>query len=125
MKLRQARHTDRLEAVTEFYRDRVGLPELGRFVDHAGYDGVFLGVPGTGAHLEFTSGGSLPAPAPHPESLVVLYLDTQAEIDTIAERIGQDPVVPANPYWRENALAFEDPDGFQLLLTLGDAPLPD
>jgi len=121
MKLRVARHTDQLEAVTAFYRDRVGFPELGRFVDHDGYDGVFLAVPGTGTHLELTSGGSHPAPRPHPESLLVLYVETQAEIDAIATRIAQRPAVPANPYWRENALAFEDPDGFQLLLTLGDA----
>jgi YycE-like N-terminal domain len=39
MKLRVAGHTDRLEAVIAFYRDRVGFPELGRFVDHDGYDG--------------------------------------------------------------------------------------
>ena len=35
-KLRVARHTDRLEEVTSFYRDRVGLPEIGRFADHDG-----------------------------------------------------------------------------------------
>jgi GNAT superfamily N-acetyltransferase len=120
VKLRVARHTDQLEAVAAFYRDRVGLPELGRFVNHAGYDGVFLAVPGTDAHLELTSGGPHPAPRPHPESLLVLYLETQAEIDAIATRIAQRSVVPANPYWRANALAFEDPDSFQLLLTLGN-----
>ncbi|HEX4363557.1 MAG TPA: VOC family protein [Solirubrobacteraceae bacterium] len=122
--LRVARHTDRLEAVTSFYCDRVGFPELGRFAGHDGYDGVFLGVPGTCAHLELTSGGSHPAPEPHPESLLVLYLDAQAQIDAIAARIAQPPVVPANPYWREHALAFADPDGFQLLLALGDADPP-
>ena len=121
VKLRVARHTDRLEAVTAFYRDGVGFPELGRFVDHDGYDGVFLAVPGTDAHLELTSGGSHPAARPHPESLLVLYLETQAELDAIATRIAQRQVVPANPYWREHALAFEDPDGFQLLLALSDA----
>jgi ribosomal protein S18 acetylase RimI-like enzyme len=119
--LRIARHTDQLEAVTAFYRDRVAFPELGGFADHEGYDGVILAVPGTGAHLELTSGGPHPAPQPHPESLLVLYLETQAEIDAIATRIAQRPVVPANPYWRENALAFADPDGFQLLLALRNA----
>jgi catechol 2,3-dioxygenase-like lactoylglutathione lyase family enzyme len=127
MKLRVARHTEKLEAVAAFYRDRVGFPELGRFVDHDGYDGVFLAVPGTGTQLELTSGGLHRASEPHPESLLVLYLDTQAEIDAIVARIAQRPVVPANPYWREHALAFEDPDGFQLLLTRnedGRPPLP-
>src|SRR5512132_353663 len=117
MRLRVARHTERLDEVVAFYRDGLGLTEIGGFRDHDGYDGVFLGVPGTGAHLELTSGGSHPASQPHPESLLVLYLETQAEIEAIATRIAQPSVVPTNPYWRDHALAFEDPDGFQLLLT--------
>jgi catechol 2,3-dioxygenase-like lactoylglutathione lyase family enzyme len=119
MELRVARHTDRLEEIVHFYRDRVGLPELGRFQDHEGYDGVFLGIPGTGAHLEFTSGGPELPPTPHPESLLVLYIDSQDEIDAIARRIADSTVLPTNPYWQRNAQAFVDPDGFQLLLTLG------
>jgi catechol 2,3-dioxygenase-like lactoylglutathione lyase family enzyme len=116
MRLRVARHTDDLAAVVDFYRDRVGLPELGRFSGHDGYDGVFLAIPGTGAHLEFTTGGAHPAPDPHPESLLVLYLDDDAEVERVARRIDAPPVEPANPYWRRHALAFADPDGHQLLL---------
>jgi hypothetical protein len=40
------------------------------------------------------------------------------EIDAIARQIAQTPVVPANPYWQQNAQAYVDPDGFQVLLTL-------
>ena len=116
MHLRIARHTDRLEELVSFYRDRVGLPETGRFVDHDGYDGVFLDVPGTGTELELTAGGNQAAPPPHPESLLVLYFDSQAELEAVASRIAQPEVVPANPYWRAHARAFADPDGFQLLL---------
>jgi catechol 2,3-dioxygenase-like lactoylglutathione lyase family enzyme len=124
MELRVTRHTDRLEEVVVFYRDRVGLPELGRFTDHDGYSGVFLDLPGTGSHLEFTAGGDLPAPEPHRESLLVLYLDTQQELDAVAARLGPSETTPANPYWQRTALAFADPDGYQLLLTLrpGRAP---
>jgi catechol 2,3-dioxygenase-like lactoylglutathione lyase family enzyme len=118
MELRVARHTDRLEEVVAFYRDRVGLPELGRFNDHDGYDGFFLDLPGTGSHLEFTGGGDLPAPEPHPESLLVLYLETQQDLDAIAARLSPSETTPANPYWQCAARAFADPDGFQLLLTL-------
>src|SRR5206468_73752 len=57
VRVRVARHTDNLEAVVAFYRDRVGLPEIGRFTDHDGYDGVFLDLPGTRTHLDFTTGG--------------------------------------------------------------------
>jgi catechol 2,3-dioxygenase-like lactoylglutathione lyase family enzyme len=119
MQLRVARHTERLDEVVAFYRDAIRLPEIGGFRGHAGYDGVFLAVPGTGAHLELTSGGGHPAPTPHPESLLVLYLDTQQELDAIAARLGPSETTPANPYWQRTALAFADPDGYQLLLTVG------
>lgn len=102
----------------EFYRDRIGLPELGRFIGHDGYDGAFLGIPGAASHLEFTTGGDHPAPEPHPESLLVLYVDTQEELDAIAARLGRSETTPANPYWQRNARAFADPDGYQVLLTL-------
>jgi len=52
MQLRVARHTERLDELVAFYRDGIGLPEIGGFRDHDGYDGVFLDLPGTGAHLE-------------------------------------------------------------------------
>jgi len=118
MKLRIARHTGRLDELVAFYRDRVGFCEISRFNDHDGYDGVILEVAGTKTHFELTTGGDHASPTPHPESLLVLYLDSQAEMDAIAERIAQPPVIPANPYWQINAQAFEDPDGFQLLLTV-------
>jgi catechol 2,3-dioxygenase-like lactoylglutathione lyase family enzyme len=116
MRLRVARHTDDLEAVVGFYRDRIGLPEIGRFTGHDGYDGVFLDVPGTGAHLEFTTGGPHAAAGPHPEDLLVLYLGDDAAVARIAQRIGRPPVIPANPYWRTHATVFADPDGRQVVL---------
>jgi hypothetical protein len=45
MHVRVARHTDRLDELVAFYRDGIGLPEMGRFQDHDGYDGVFLELP--------------------------------------------------------------------------------
>ena len=116
MQLRIARHTDRLDDVVAFYRDGLGLAEVGGFRDHDGYDGAFLEVPGTGAHLEFTSGGQHPVPDPHPESLLVLYLGDTAGVQAVANRLGIEPVRPANPYWAEHALTFEDPDGFRVVL---------
>jgi catechol 2,3-dioxygenase-like lactoylglutathione lyase family enzyme len=119
MQLRVARHTDDLERLAEFYRDRVGLPEIGRFAGHRGYDGVFLEFPGTGAHLELTTGGGHGATPPDPESLLVLYLDDEAAVAAVAARIGAEPVTPANPYWQANATTFADPDGHQLVLVAG------
>src|SRR5215218_6138468 len=109
MELRVARHTERLDELVAFYRDAIGLPEIGAFQDHAGYDGVFLGVPGTRAHLELTAGGGHGAPAPHPESLLVLYLGDDEVVEAVAARLGVDPIPPANPYWAELGVTFQDP----------------
>jgi catechol 2,3-dioxygenase-like lactoylglutathione lyase family enzyme len=116
MKVRVARHTDDLGAIVAFYRDRLGLPELGSFTDHDGYDGVLLDLPGTGAHLEFTSGGDHCAAKPHPESLLVLYVEDETSLAELAERIGEAPVKPANPYWEQRAVTFVDPDGYHVIL---------
>ena len=98
MQLRVARHTTRLDKLVRFYRDGLGLREAGRFDAHEGYDGVFLAVPGTNAHLEFTSGGQHAPPEPNPESLLVLYLGNDEAVSEACERVGADPVEPANPY---------------------------
>ena len=116
MQLRVARHTERLDAVVAFYRDGIGLTEIGHFEDHGGYSGVFLGLPGTEAHLELTTGGGQRAPAPHPESLLVLYLGDRPSVEVVAARLGVDPVPAANAYWDEHGVTFEDPDGFRVVL---------
>jgi catechol 2,3-dioxygenase-like lactoylglutathione lyase family enzyme len=116
VQLRVARHTERLQQVVGFYRDGIGLTEVGGFRDHDGYDGVFLAVPGTGAHLELTGGGGHGAASPHPESLLVLYLGDHETVQMVAARLGIEPVPPANPYWAEHGLTFEDPDGFRVVL---------
>jgi catechol 2,3-dioxygenase-like lactoylglutathione lyase family enzyme len=116
MQVRFARHTERLVDVIRFYRDGLGLPEIGRFENHDGYDGVFLAVPGTDAHLEFTSGGQHSAPSPHPETLLVFYLGSADALNETCERIGAQPVEPANPYWKQNGVTLVDPDGFRVVL---------
>ncbi len=116
MELRVARHTERLDEVVGFYRDGIGLTEIGAFHDHDGYEGVFLAVPGIGAHLELTAGGGHGAPEPHPESLLVLYLGDEDAVRSVAERLEVDPIRPANPYWAEHGLTFQDPDGFRVVL---------
>ena len=116
MQVRIARHTDRLPELAAFYRDGLGLPEIGRFEGHDGYDGVFLAVPGSGAHLELTTGGEHGAPAPHPETLLVLYLGSVHAVDAAVECVGVPPVEPANPYWAANGVTLEDPDGFRVVL---------
>lgn len=116
VELRVARHTERLGEVVAFYRDGIGLREIGLFRDHDGYDGVFLEIPGARAHLELTSGGVHGPPVPHPESLLVLYVGDARALRTIAARLRANPIPPANPYWAKHGLTFADPDGFRVVL---------
>ena len=52
----------------------------------------------------------------HPESLLVLYLGDDEAVRTTSARFGLEPVAAANPYWDEHGLAFEDRDGFRVVL---------
>jgi catechol 2,3-dioxygenase-like lactoylglutathione lyase family enzyme len=118
--VRIARPTDKLKEVLAFYRDGLGLEEIGSFNGHAGYSGVMLGLPGHSYHLEFTEHeeGS-PCPAPTKDNLLVFYVPNRNAIDRFASRLsrlGYHPVTPENPYWREKGLTFEDPDGWRVVL---------
>jgi catechol 2,3-dioxygenase-like lactoylglutathione lyase family enzyme len=122
MRVRFARHTERLAEIIRFYGDRLGLTELGRFDDHEGYNGVFFELPGTGAHLEFTTGGHHKAPPPHPETLLVLYLGSDEAVEATTRRVGSEPVESANPYWTTHAVTLADPDGFRVVLVPRPGP---
>ncbi len=116
MQVRVARHTDRLAEIVRFYRDGLGLRELGHFEHHDGYDGIFLALTGTETHLEFTTGGEQGAPIPHPDSLLVFYLGSTDAVSEACERADAQPVEPANPYWKARGVTLSDPDGFRVVL---------
>ncbi len=122
MKVRIARQTERMDEVVAFYREGLGLPELTRFVDHDGYNGVMLDLPGTGAHLEFTSTPHVAAPSPHVEDLLVLYVDTWEVVDRLVSAAGVSAVPSANPYWDRVGVTILDPDGFRVVLVAGSWP---
>ena len=119
--VRVARPTDRLEDITRFYRDGLGLTELSRFEDHDGYSGIMLGLPGAAYHLEFThqAQGS-PGRAPSRDNLLVLYFDGDDAVRQVARRLeahGGTEVVAENPYWTgRGAITIEDPDGWRVVL---------
>jgi catechol 2,3-dioxygenase-like lactoylglutathione lyase family enzyme len=121
--VRIARPTDNLKAVTQFYHKALGMPIIGSFNEHDGYDGVMLGIKGANIHLEFTqhANGS-PCPAPSLDNLLVLYYATQTEFDaavTLIESFGHVPVAPENDYWLDKGLTYEDPDGWRVVLFNG------
>jgi catechol 2,3-dioxygenase-like lactoylglutathione lyase family enzyme len=118
--VRVARPTDKLREVVRFYRDGIGLAEIGSFEGHAGYSGVMLGLPGRAVHLEFTQHdqGS-PCPAPTRDNLLVLYLPDRQAIERIVSRLsamGHRSVPPENPYWEQKGVTIEDPDGWRVVL---------
>lgn len=85
---RMARPTDDLDAVPRFYRDGMGMEVIPSFQDHAGFDGVMLGLPGAGYYLEFTHHrGHLVGRASTPDNLLVFYIPDPATWRAVVERM--------------------------------------
>jgi catechol 2,3-dioxygenase-like lactoylglutathione lyase family enzyme len=118
--VRVARPTDKLDEVVHFYRDGLGLTELGSFTDHAGFDGVMLGNPGEQYHLEFTRQlGYRVGKAPTKDNLLVFYIPNREDWQQLIDRmagLGYQSVPSYNPYWDEQGRTFEDPDGYRVVL---------
>lgn len=118
--VRFARPTHDLDRVLAFYRDGLGLPVLGGFEGHEGYDGAMVGLPGADRHLEFTyDGGRHPLTPPGPENLLVFYYSSVSERDAVVARLaqmGHAAVPPENPYWVGKAITVPDPDGYRVVL---------
>ena len=83
-----------------------------------------LGLPDGRHHLEFTShAGGSPGAAPSADNLLVFYLGDVERRDAVAAQLralGGAPVAAENPYWDAvEALTFEDPDGWRVVLVPG------
>ena len=118
--LRVARPSDDLKALIRFYCDGLGMQLLDRFEDHAGFDGVMIGVKGAPYHLEFTrKRGHLAGRAPTADNLLVFYVPDREEWIEAVQRMqktGYSPVQSFNPYWDIDGVTFEDPDGYRVVL---------
>lgn len=93
---------------------------VGGFKNHDHYDGVFLGIPGAGWHLEFTASGVVPEHVADEDDLLVFYADSYEmyiEILKQAEKLNVPEVKPKNPYWLANSATFVDPDGYRVVIT--------
>ncbi len=122
MKFRIARHTNTLAPIIYFYKDLLGLTILGEFKEHDGYDGVFIGLKDANWHLEFTVSYETPKHQPHEDDLMVFYLKTIEEYESLKHVFKNNniPEVEAkNPYWRTNGTLYLDPDGYGVMLTVG------
>ncbi len=119
MKFRSARHTDNLLPIISFYRNVLGLEILGDFKDHDGYDGVFLGIPGAGWHLEFTTSAEKVNHEPDDDDLLVFYPDSAEEHENTIRRFTENNIPalePKNPYWKANGTTYADPDGYRIVI---------
>ena len=109
-----------LDDVVRFYRDGLGLEQLGAFADHDGFDGVMLGAPGAPWHLEFTrQAGHAAGTAPTKDHLLVFYLPDDGTWRAAVARMracGHEPVPSWNPYWDVRGVTFEDPDGYRVVI---------
>ena len=102
------------------YCDGLGLCVLAGFENHAGFDGVMLGAPGSSYHFEFTRCRIHPVtPAPTPEDLAVFYVPDANEWRRLCAAMsaaGFLEVASFNPYWAACGRTFEDPDGYRVVL---------
>ena len=121
MKFRYSRHTDKIEAVCDFYMNIIGLQSLGDFQGHDGYQGIFLGLPNMDWHLEFTQSKERAIHNPDRNDLLVFYVNSIVELNAIvhtAEKENITPVKSKNPYWQKNGVELIDPDGFGVMLSV-------
>ncbi|MFN5416859.1 MAG: VOC family protein [Flavobacteriia bacterium] len=119
MKFRYARHTDQLEKLSDFYTKILGLELLGDFRNHAGYDGIFLGMVNQDWHLEFTQTEELVKHTFDEDDILVFYPANQVEFECIISNLKKHKIEilkAKNPYWLENGICFADPDGYKIVL---------
>ena len=118
--IRIARPVTSLARSAALYKQGLGLVEIGRFEDHAGFDGVMLGNPGANYHFEFTYCRHHPVkPAPTAEDLLVFYVPDAkewSETCTALLAAGFREAASFNPYWEVHGRTFEDPDGYRLVI---------
>jgi catechol 2,3-dioxygenase-like lactoylglutathione lyase family enzyme len=118
--VRIARPVSVLERSVAMYGAGLELEELGRFVDHDGFDGVMLGHPGLGFHFEFTHNRHHRViPSPTAEDLLVIYLperDAWTRACQRMSRAGFNEVQAFNPYWTRRGRTFEDHDGYRVVI---------
>jgi len=109
------------------YASGLGFQILGSFEDHDGFDGVFLGHPNASYHLEFTHHrGATVGRAPTRDNLLIFYIpDTKTWEDACArmESAGFIKVKAYNPYWDRSGQAFEDLDGYGVVLANRPSPV--
>lgn len=119
MKFRVARHTENLKPIIDFYCNNLGLKILGSFENHDNYDGIFIGMPNSDWHLEFTVSDEMPKHEPDEDDLLVFYPENEKEFEEIVAKFEWNNIqstTSKNPYWNANGVTYSDPDGFRIVI---------
>ncbi|MEZ4704066.1 MAG: VOC family protein [Bdellovibrionota bacterium] len=118
--VRIARPAKDLTQTKKFYHELLGLPILGEFIDHDGFDGLMIGFENHTHHLEFTVEKDATFNVfSHTEDLIVFYIPDLDQWSQTVQRLKEQkvPCVPSsNPYWDLHGLTFEDPNGYRVVL---------
>jgi hypothetical protein len=118
--LRIARPVSDLARTATMYSCGLELEVIGSFIDHAGFDGIMLGVAGANYHFEFTYCRSHPVvPTPTHEDLFVFYLKSASEWRTACANMlkaGFKRVASFNPYWDVRGVTYQDHDAYRIVL---------
>ena len=120
MILRVARHTNNLEIIENFYINVLGFEKLGGFQNHNNYDGIFIGIPDSDWHFEFTQSKTEADHKFDDDDIIVLYPDTITKYNKLLESLLENDIkkiIAINPYWNENGQMFLDPDGYRIVIS--------
>ncbi len=120
MEFRNARHTNNLKPIVEFYTKIIGLKVLFSFENHNDYSGSLIGKPGHDWHIEFTASKDMAKHKFDDEDMMVFYPTEKSEYNEIVERIDANniEIIKAkNPFWDDNGIMIKDPDGFRIIIS--------
>jgi catechol 2,3-dioxygenase-like lactoylglutathione lyase family enzyme len=116
------RPTRDLAGLLRFYRDTLGLPVLYQFGDEDDPAGAMLGLPGNSHHMELLKVMDAESGPPSKHNVLILHIPQREQRDALAGRMraaGCVEALPANPWWLERGIVFEDPDGWPVVLSHG------
>ncbi|MCF7805504.1 MAG: VOC family protein [Candidatus Marinimicrobia bacterium] len=118
--VRWTRFTSQLERIMTFYKEGLGLPELGASQDEEGRMSILFGLPGFNYHLEFIEQpAEANMPDPLPDHSFEFYIPDDFAYEDLIERLadlGHEPHPKEDSRWGDNAAVYHDPDGFRVVI---------
>ncbi|MRX69948.1 hypothetical protein SAMN06265349_101124 [Flavobacterium resistens] len=120
MFLRVARHTDDLKKIEDFYVNILGFEQLGEFLNHNNYNGIFIGKSGLDWHFEFTQSNNKAKHTFDEDDVIVLYPKSILDYNNLINKLEHhniSTIAATNPFWNENGKMIQDPDGYRIVIS--------